>query len=118
MYLPTKLANLVCCIALIALAAGTTAWGQTVSFAYVTSRGASNNVSAYSIDATTGALTPIVGSPVSAGTDPFSVAVTPVGHYLYVANYASSTTFPRSASERPGLCRQPGTSLRELVRPA
>ncbi|MGC9237930.1 MAG: beta-propeller fold lactonase family protein, partial [Thiomonas sp.] len=44
------------------------------TFAYVANAG-SNNVSAYSINATTGALTPVAGSPFAAGNLPLSVVV-------------------------------------------
>src|ERR1700682_1085457 len=71
-------------------AAGTPVWGDPVGFAYVTSLGSSGNVSAYNIEGSTGALTPVQGSPFSAGTTPVSVAVTPAGQFLYVANYASN----------------------------
>lgn len=47
---------------------------QAPRFAYVANNG-SANVSAYTIDATTGALTPIPGSPFDAGTSPASVAI-------------------------------------------
>jgi len=46
-------------------------------FAYVANVG-SNNVSGYAINPTTGALTPIAGSPFAAGFLPESVAVAPV----------------------------------------
>jgi DNA-binding beta-propeller fold protein YncE len=46
----------------------------TGKFAYVTNLG-SNNVSGYTIDPMTGALTVISGSPFAAGSRPFSVAV-------------------------------------------
>ena len=42
------------------------------TFAYVANFG-SNNVLAYSINATTGALTPVTGSPFTAGSGPNSV---------------------------------------------
>jgi len=38
----------------------------------------SNNVSVFSISATTGALTPVTGSPFPTGAAPSSVAVWPV----------------------------------------
>ena len=41
----------------------------TGKFAYVGNDG-SNNISAYAIDANTGALTPVTGSPFSAGLNP------------------------------------------------
>jgi YVTN family beta-propeller protein len=59
-------------------------------FAYVANE-TSNTISAYSIDASTGALTPIAGSPFAAtGTTPVAVAVDPNGVYLYVANNGSN----------------------------
>jgi DNA-binding beta-propeller fold protein YncE len=54
-------------------------------FAYVANNG-SNDVSGYTINATTGVLTAIAGSPFPAGTVPFSVAVDPTGKFAYVAN--------------------------------
>ncbi|HJY77042.1 MAG TPA: beta-propeller fold lactonase family protein [Burkholderiales bacterium] len=76
-------------------AAGTFPAGVAVhpsgKFAYVTNFG-SSNVSAYSIDATTGALTPVPNSPFStgpAGAHPFGIAVHPSGKFLYVTNNGS-----------------------------
>jgi 6-phosphogluconolactonase (cycloisomerase 2 family) len=46
----------------------------------------SGNVSAYTIDSTTGTLTAITGSPFAAGMGPHSVAVDPSGKFAYVAN--------------------------------
>src|SRR5437868_1626730 len=60
----------------------------TPQFAYVANF-TSNNVSAFSINATTGALT-TVGSPVAAGTGPISVAADPKGKFLYIANLDSN----------------------------
>jgi hypothetical protein len=85
MKLTCKCANLVCCIVLIALAGGgTPLWGQTAGFAYAANCGSScggpagrpASVSAYTIDGTTGALTPVAGSPFSAGISSFSVTTT------------------------------------------
>jgi YVTN family beta-propeller protein len=55
---------------------------------YVTNHG-SNNVSGFTIDTLTGVLTPVVGSPFSAGTGPNAAAVA-AGKFLYVANSASN----------------------------
>ena len=55
----------------------------TGRFAYVANRGA-NAVSGYIIDATTGALKPITGSPFATGTTATSVAVDPSGEFAYV----------------------------------
>ncbi len=51
----------------------------------------SNNVSAYNIDAATGALTFVTGSPFAAvGSFPESVAVNPAGTYAYAPNTGSN----------------------------
>ena len=84
------------CMVLIALTgSGTALWGQTGGFAYVANCGSGvfcggigpGNVSAYTINGTTGALTEIDGSPFPAGTNPRSVAVDPTGQFAYVANF-------------------------------
>src|SRR5262249_16845659 len=73
-------------------AAGTFPSGVTVhpsgKFLYVTNFG-SNSVSAYTIDATTGSLTPVPNSPFStgpSGVHPFGVTVHPSGKFLYTTN--------------------------------
>ncbi|MCU7845625.1 MAG: lactonase family protein [Candidatus Thiodiazotropha sp. (ex Monitilora ramsayi)] len=61
-------------------------------FVYVANVGiASYNISAYSIDSTTGALTEIPGSPFPAGSAPFSITVDPLGQFVYVANQSSQS---------------------------
>jgi 6-phosphogluconolactonase len=50
----------------------------------------SNTISGYAIDATTGALTPLPGSPFTVGSNPRSVALDPSSKFLYVANRVSS----------------------------
>ena len=57
-------------------------------FAYV-ANGASQNISAYTVDATFGALTEIDGSPFPAQLAPLSVAVHPTGQFAYVAGPSS-----------------------------
>jgi 6-phosphogluconolactonase len=44
----------------------------------------SNNISVFSIDSSSGALTQIVGSPFPIGLTPLSMQVTPSGSFLYV----------------------------------
>lgn len=57
-----------------------------------TSGGAgSNTISVYSIDAGTGALTPVAGSPFATANAPEALAVTSSGKYLYVADYHDNT---------------------------
>jgi DNA-binding beta-propeller fold protein YncE len=71
-------------------------WGQAAGgFGYVANCAAAcsgvgpGNVSAYAIAGTTGALTPISGSPFPAGVGPSSVTVHPTGPFAYVANGAA-----------------------------
>lgn len=47
-------------------------------------------MSAYTINSTTGALSPIGGSPFAAGTRPYDVAVDPSGKFAYVVNNISN----------------------------
>ena len=71
--------------AALTLLASSLSVAQTPEFLYVANNG-SNSVSAYAIDATTGALTPVPGSPFAAGIGANGVAVDPKGKYLYVTN--------------------------------
>ena len=50
-----------------------------------------NNVSAYSINAASGALTPVAGSPFAAGSGPAAVALDPSGQNAYVPNFGDNT---------------------------
>jgi 6-phosphogluconolactonase len=78
-------------------AGATPLWADTASFAYVTNGGA-NSVSGFDINAKTGALTPIPGSPFATGSLPYSVTVHPTGRFVYVANAGIPTnTFNVSA---------------------
>ncbi|HEY6925210.1 MAG TPA: beta-propeller fold lactonase family protein [Steroidobacteraceae bacterium] len=52
----------------------------------------SNNISAYVIDAQSGALTPVAGSPFPADF-PHSVAVDPQGKYAYVVTNKSISAY-------------------------
>jgi len=59
-------------------------------FVYVTNE-SSDNVSGYTINPSTGALTAIAGSPFPAGRSPRSVAVDPGDRFAYVANFGSDS---------------------------
>jgi YVTN family beta-propeller protein len=80
-----------------AISAGGRAEAVTVdptgNFVYVANvidpGGVPGNVSAYSINSTTGALTSI--GTISAGTDPTSVAVDPTSKFVYVTNSTSNS---------------------------
>ena len=63
-------------------------------FLYVGLAGTSNPnhfVATFSINATSGALTPLAGSPTSTGQDPLYVALDPSGQFLYTSNVLDST---------------------------
>src|SRR5258706_11578858 len=65
----------------------------TPRFAYVANNG-SNNVFAFTIDSTTGALTPIPGSPFPPGTFPRCVTLHPSGGVADVAKSNSNHLSP------------------------
>lgn len=73
-------------------AAGTAPAGvaadPNLKFLYV-ANSASNDVSAFSVDVSSGKLTPIAGSPFAAGKQPSSVIV--VQTWVYVANAGDNT---------------------------
>lgn len=58
-------------------------------FAYAANAGpalGNGSVSAYATDANSGALTPVLGSPILAGGQPRSISVDSLGKFAYVAN--------------------------------
>jgi 6-phosphogluconolactonase len=85
------------------IATGTSPYAVTVDptgkFAYV-ANGNSNNVSVYTINQTSGALT--AGTAVSAGTTPISVAIDPTGQYAFVANNGSNNVSTYSINPTTG----------------
>ncbi len=71
----------------------------TGQFAYV-ANDTSNNVSVYTINQTTGALT--AGTAVSAGTNPRSIAIAPAGTHAFVANGGSNNVSTYSINATTG----------------
>ena len=63
---------------------------RLTKFAYVVN-GQSHSVSAYTVDAEIGNLTPVPGSPFGTGISPASVTVDPSGRFVYVANFSGSS---------------------------
>jgi len=63
------------------------AMGQYV---YVTNSG-SDNISAFTLHANTGAMAPVAGSPFPAGSSPQSITSTPSKKFLYVANFKDNS---------------------------
>jgi DNA-binding beta-propeller fold protein YncE len=77
---------MLCCFSVTVLSLTNRLFGQ---FAYVVNSG-DNTVSGYTINARSGALTPIPGSPFAAGSYPRSVAVDPAGRFAYVTNASAA----------------------------
>jgi 6-phosphogluconolactonase (cycloisomerase 2 family) len=65
----------------------------TGKFLYVPNQ-ASNDISAYAIDANTGALTGVPGSPFTAAPSPTIASVDPLGKFLYVSSRGSASSPP------------------------
>jgi len=79
---PLNLKRIVLALSALALAP---AFAAAQSFAYVANH-VDNTVSGYTINAATGALTPVPGSPFATGTMPTYVTVDPTGKFAYVTN--------------------------------
>jgi 6-phosphogluconolactonase len=61
--------------------------------------GGSNDISAYAINATTGALTPVPGSLFSfANQMPCALAIEPTGRFVYLTSLSPSSSVPGSVS--------------------
>ena len=65
------------------------------TFAYISD--AVSGVAGYSVNATTGNLTPLAGSPFAAGTGPSAMVMTASGKFLYVANAVGLVSFAINA---------------------
>ena len=80
----------VCTVTLTADRTVTATYGPKPGFAYVANQ-FSGDVSAYKVDAASGALTPLTPiATFTSGLTPNSVAADPAGHCLYVANQQDS----------------------------
>jgi DNA-binding beta-propeller fold protein YncE len=83
----------------------------TGKFAYVANAGPRSghdpgNVSGYAINARSGALTQVPGSPLVAGVIPSGVATDPAGKFVYVTNYGSNNVSAFAINARTGALRQ------------
>ena len=82
---------------------------SVVEYAYVTNENV-NNISGFSINATTGALTSVSGSPFATGTSPIGIAVDPAGKFVYAANANSKNVSGYSINTSTGALTQvPGS---------
>jgi len=77
----------------------------TDSFLYVTNH-FTNNVAGFSINASSGALTPIASGPFNAGNEPFGIQVAPSGDFVYVVNRASANIYVYSLDTSTGALMQ------------
>lgn len=84
----------------------------------------SHNVSAFTVNPSTGALTAVSGSPFAAGSNPLSVTVDPTGRFAYVGDavnghvYAfsiNSTGALTAVSGSPFAAGMPGTQLSSVT---
>src|SRR6185295_1448169 len=62
---------------------------SSTAFLYVSNSGGAD-ISAYSVDTTTGVLTPLIGSPFPAGTNPKALTVSASGTVAFVSNTGSA----------------------------
>jgi 6-phosphogluconolactonase (cycloisomerase 2 family) len=82
----------------------------TGKFVYVAATLNFGRVLAYSVNATTGALSPVAGSPFSSTGDfPIAVTVDPSGKFVYVANYSTANVSQYSIDPGTGALTSMGT---------
>jgi 6-phosphogluconolactonase (cycloisomerase 2 family) len=65
------------------------AQSSSPQFVYAAGEG-SPNISAFQLNTTTGALTPVSGSPFNGRSNPHALAVDPAGKFLFVANQTAN----------------------------
>src|ERR1019366_5075891 len=68
----------------------------TGRFVYV-ANSLSNNISAFSVGASTGTLTDLPGAPYLTGNNPLTMAIDPTGRLLYVSAYTVANSFLQSS---------------------
>jgi 6-phosphogluconolactonase len=88
--LPTSRAGvLLLCLAALFSSRPLTPQSPPPQFVY-TADESTHMISAFVLNPTTGALTPVPGSPFNERLDPFALAVDPAGKFLFVANNSTS----------------------------
>ncbi len=89
----------------------------TPAFVYAANNG-SNNVSAFSVTSSSGALTAVSGSPFAAGTAPTAIAADPRGKFVYVTNVLSNNVSAYLVNSMSGtLTTVPGSPFSTGVGP-
>jgi 6-phosphogluconolactonase (cycloisomerase 2 family) len=86
----------------LAISSGTAPVTFAPQFVLVANSG-SNNVSAYTINPTSGALVAVPGSPFAAGTSPMSVSTDLAGRFAYVANNGSNNISAFAINQTTGV---------------
>jgi YD repeat-containing protein len=86
----------------LALSGGTAPVTFAPQFVFVANSG-SNNVSAYIINPTSGALAAVSGSPFATGTSPMSVSTDLAGRFTYIANSGSNNVSAFSVNRTTGV---------------
>jgi 6-phosphogluconolactonase len=86
----------------LAISSGSAPVTFAPQFVFVANSG-SNNVSAYTINPTSGALAAVSGSPFAAGTNPMSVSTDFPGRFAYVANNGSNNVSGFSINQTTGV---------------
>jgi 6-phosphogluconolactonase (cycloisomerase 2 family) len=67
------------------------------------------DLAGYSIDSGNGSLSPLSGSPYTAGSTPFSIAMDSSGKFIYVANQGSNNISAFSVNATTGVLSSVGT---------
>src|SRR3954452_19295350 len=101
-----------CAAALVAAAVALaivppTAEADATEHAYATTL--SSGLFAFGVDTTTGALTPLQGSPYRSGNGGFGVTATPDRRHLYVSNYGAHTISAFDVGKGGALSPVPGS---------
>jgi len=82
-----------------------------LNFVYVANGGGTTSVSGYTFNTTSGALTPITGSPFVAGPRPIKLTVDPTGRFAYVANRDDETLNAYSVDQTTGALTAIGSAI-------
>jgi 6-phosphogluconolactonase (cycloisomerase 2 family) len=72
-------------------------------FAFATNYVSNGSISGFSIDPTTGSLSPVAGSPFPAGDHPYRLTVAPSGRFVYAANVGSNNVSAFSINASTGM---------------
>ena len=75
------------------------------------------SIAAFNIDQQTGSLTPVAGSPFTAGQFPYSLAIDPTGHFAYVANAGADSLSSYAVDSQSGALTQVGLPVAAGTRP-